>query len=82
MAQVNQHVGYQHGLTFRRAVYFNDGDVLVDTAGRVGIRTEHHIVRNGGQFLGEHTLWVMDLHESGDLFTLAPAGTSFTVRAA
>lgn len=57
---------------------FQVGELLVDSLGRVGIRTMEHIVRVDP---GTHrsSLFVMSLEQSTDHFTLAPAGTGFTV---
>jgi hypothetical protein len=63
----------------KRAIDFNKGDVLVDKIGQVGIRTEKHIVRASEGHEFRDSLFVMELHRSRDLFTLAPPGTSFTV---
>lgn len=57
---------------------FNDGDILVDSQGRVGLRTSKHIVRANCE-LYEKSLFILPLYESSDTFTLAPPGTSFTI---
>jgi hypothetical protein len=61
----------------KRAIDFTDGDVLIDNKGNVGLRTERHIIRVSSDHPG--SFFVLDLSNSSDTFTLAPAGTYFTV---
>lgn len=58
----------------KRAIEFKEGDLLVDESGRVGLRTERHIVR-----ITVDSLYVLNLEDSLDWFTLAPSGSSIEI---
>lgn len=64
---------------YKRAIEFDDGDVLFDISGHIGLRTEKHIVRV--HTVSSYSLYVLELRESRDLFIKAPFGASFTVTA-